>query len=188
MLARSALRSARTASNARSSLGRTVTVLTLKPLIVMQGLICIPALRSVLVRRCRFRGCFLSFPIDRGRVCGYSYGGRVDGVVPPPLRAHSLCNDTCGRRVWIIANSVKGFKLKLVLRLHSPKYPWEHEKFTKTFDHQSYAPPMFAATLMTNAAQQSTTRFSSLSRSLLVLPFPQPHPVAHPGRQYTHSR
>ena len=32
---------------------------------------------------------------------------------------------------------VKGFTDFLLFRLHATRYPWEHEEFTKTFDHQA---------------------------------------------------
>lgn len=48
----------------------------------------------------------------------------------------------CRRRKKGTVQSHDAGRCKLSIdrcRLHATKYPWEHEKFTKTFDHQTYA-------------------------------------------------
>jgi len=51
-------------------------------------------------------------------------------MVLPPFWSNSICNDSSRRRVNFQA-------LTIIDRLHPAQYPWEHQKWTKTFDHQA---------------------------------------------------
>ena len=59
-------------------------------------------------------------------------------MVLSSLRANFIRNDTARRRVCVTQERSESCAEHDV-RLHPTKYPWEHEKFTKTFDHQTYA-------------------------------------------------
>lgn len=191
MLARQLLRSARLASNGRSTVGRTATVSF--PLIVRHKLrqadhifsiACIKFSSSVYDR-----SLFLPFSIDDGGIRSYCRCRWINCMVLPYVRSGRICHDTSGRRVSKATSSHTSNLAHNDIRLHATKYPWVHEQWTKTFDHQAYSStltsPNFQSTLTT---PQSPARFPSLPRSLLLLPLPQPRPLPILRRLLPHRR
>ncbi len=74
----------------------------------------------------------------------HSAGCRFRRLVLSPLRAGTTRHDAARRRVSSRSPMLvrRDPSLQFILyRLHAIKYPWVHESFTKTFDHQTYLPP-----------------------------------------------
>ena len=97
-----------------------------------------PAFYYDLIQRCCIRSRRLAFPLDGSWDRYHRYRCWVNGVVLSSLRTYPIRNDTARRRVESLLERILNIVLNCP-RLHPTKYPWEHEKFTKTFDHQTYA-------------------------------------------------
>jgi len=98
----------------------------------------------------------VSLPADYGWMCRDGRCCKLNCVVLPSLWAGSICYDAGRRRVSsyktiprfmlchrdpedLFGYRVDSKTLKLIeqRRLHPAKYPWEHTKYLKTFDHQA---------------------------------------------------
>lgn len=137
MLPRSALWSARLAGCGRTAVART-SIVSIKFSAFKFPLVTSPLsayfdFLSIWIQLRRYQaatgidfGC-----VRRDRGCNW-----VNILVLSPLWPECLRHDTSRRRVGSIANLRFSF-LRHSYRLHPTKYPWEHEKWTKSFDHQA---------------------------------------------------
>lgn len=59
-------------------------------------------------------------------------------MVLSPFRPNGLRDDTIRRRVLSQFARGKTIRANTRASLHPTQYPWEHQKWTRTFDHQTY--------------------------------------------------
>jgi len=104
----------------------------------------------------RIRGSCLVVEDDGSRFRCNRLRHRIRGLVLSPLWPERRCYDTGGRRVSSLEYLGFGFgrgndtgrltlsadqiliRFSAFYRLHPTAYPWEHTKWTKTFDHQAW--------------------------------------------------
>jgi hypothetical protein len=115
---------------------------------------------------------------------------RLDGLVLAPLRTPRRCHDPRRRRVSAPQiTRPDGHELTTCLHsLHPTQYPWEHEKWAKTFDHGAYVSPALPHLSTPPNLPQSPPWLPGLPRGLRLVPLHLACPLPRRRRQIHDGR